>query len=104
MLSAYIISYYILNGKSDDIVENKAHIFTLYLYSILMILSIINNLLPLNFTFIDLFQFYLVYLIYKGVDFLGVKSDDRWKFVVIASLALLLPIYSIKTILEYILL
>lgn len=104
MLSAFALNYYLLKGESEEGTENKVHIFTLYLYSILMMLSIINNLLPVSFPFIDIFHFYVVYLIFKGVDYLSIKSGDRVKFVVVASLALLLSFYAIRYLLNTILL
>lgn len=103
-LSGFILTSKYVVDKSDELFDNKVHIFTLYLYSILIILGVINNLLPVRFPFIDFFQLYLIFIIYKGVNFLGIDNKKEWEFTIIASLAIILPSYLIKILLEFILL
>lgn len=103
----YLISSYLLgvifpqlSGSKDR--ENKLHIFLLYNYCILVILDILRNILPVALTFLDIFPLYIIFVVWKGMDYLNI-DENYVKFVVIASSVILLIPYCIRNILLFLL-
>jgi hypothetical protein len=102
LFSTYFISYYIiiylLSGFYPELVKTqgaKARLNDYILYNLifLVLLMILRNLLPSDFTPVLFLMVYLPWMAYRGTDHLFVKKDKVTKFVVISSLLLLgLPI------------
>ena len=109
MFSTYFISYYIiiylLGGFYPELVKTEGatarlNDFILYNLIFLVLLIILRNLLPSDFTPVLFLMVYLPWMAYRGTDHLFVKKNKVGKFVVISSaLLLLLPIL-LKAILE----
>lgn len=102
LFSTYFISYYIiiylLGGFYPELAKTqgaKARLNDYILYNLifLVLLMILRNLLPSDFTPVLFLMVYLPWMAYRGTDHLFVKKDKVAKFVVISSLLLLgLPI------------
>lgn len=102
LFSTYFISYYIiiylLGGFYPELVKTEGatarlNDFILYNLIFLVLLIILRNLLPSDFTPILFLMAYLPWMAYRGTDHLFVKKDKVAKFVVISSALLLgLPI------------
>ena len=102
MFSTFFISYfiivYLLGGFYPELVNTEGatarfNDFILYNLIFLVILSILRNLLPSDFTPVRLLMVYLPWMAYRGTDHLFVKKEKVPKFVVISSALLLgLPI------------
>lgn len=97
--SAYYLTYYLtslmLGGFYPELVKGRVatdrlNDFVMYNLIYLIILSIIKNLLPVDFAPIFFMMFYLPYIAYKGTEYLGVKSYNVARFTIIASLMMLL--------------
>ena len=89
-LFGFYIASYLLSGFYPDIVKTAAgHVrldtFIAYNMMFLMVLNIINNLMPIEFTPIFFLIFYVIWLAIKGVDYLGLKKEKVIKFIIIAS-------------------
>jgi len=102
MVSTYFISYfiivYLLGGFYPELVKTagataRMNDFILYNLIFLVLLIILRNLLPSDFTPILFLMAYLPWMAYRGTDHLFVKKEKVTKFVIIASTLLLgLPI------------
>ena len=96
--SAYFISYYIiiylLGGFYPELVKTEGatarlNDYILYNLIFLVLLMILRNLLPSDFTPVLFFRVYLPWMAYRGTDNLFVKKEKVFKFVVISSALLL---------------
>ncbi len=102
MFSTYFISYhiitYLLGGFYPELVKTEGSTarlndFTLYNLIFLVLLMILRNLLPSDFTPVLFLMVYLPWMAYRGTPHLFVKKSKVNKFVVISSVLLLgLPI------------
>ena len=98
LCSSYFISYhvivYLLSGFYPELVKTEGatarlNDYILYNLIFLVLLSILRNLLPSDFTPVLFLMVYLPWMAYRGTDHLFVKKDKVPKFVVISSLLLL---------------
>lgn len=92
-LSYYLISYF-LGGFYPELVKTNAgkarvNDFILYNMIYLMFLSILDNLLPIDFTPVLFMMLYVIWLANIGAPYLGIKEEKKTKFVVFSSLMLL---------------
>ena len=102
LFSTYFISYYIiiylLGGFYPELVKTEGasarlNDYILYNLIFLVLLMILRNLLPSDFTPVLFLMVYLPWMAYRGTDHLFVKKEKVAKFVVISSVLLLgLPI------------
>ncbi|MBR4828419.1 MAG: hypothetical protein IKZ92_01275 [Muribaculaceae bacterium] len=109
MFSTYFISYYIiiylLGGFYPELVKTEGatarlNDYILYNLIFLVLLIILRNLLPSDFTPVLFLMVYLPWMAYRGTDHLFVKKDKVAKFVFISSALLLgLPL-ALKTVLD----
>ena len=108
MFSTYFISYYIiiylLGGFYPELVKTEGatarlNDFILYNLIYLVLLIILRNLLPSDFTPVLFLMVYLPWMAYRGTDHLFVKKDKVAKFVIISSALLLLLPLALKAVL-----
>lgn len=109
MFSTYLISYYaityLLSGFYPELVKTQGAAarlddFILFNLIFLVLLMIVRNLLPSDFTPVLFLMIYLPWMVYRGTDNLFVKKEKVPRFVVISSALLLgLPIV-LKLILD----
>ena len=67
----------------------QMHLFTGYTFTIALLAALVSNLLPCPFTFIEFAPMYMIWVIYKGKDYLNVEEEDTLNFVVTTSALLL---------------
>ncbi len=84
VINALSHKYYKLSCDASQI-----HIFTGYTFTVTLLVAIVGNLLPCPFSFIELAPMYMIWVIYKGKDFLNVAEEDTLNFVVTTSALLL---------------
>lgn len=108
MVSTYFISYfiiiYLLGCSYPEMVKTKGatarlNDYILYNLIFLVLLLILRNLLPSDFTPILFLMLYLPWMAYKGTGNLFVDKDKVNKFTVVSSVLLL----GLPLLLEYIL-
>ena len=94
----YFLTSYVLGEMFRETVKTKAgdervNIYVLYNLMYLMLLNIISNLMPIDFTPVLFMMLYVLWIAVKGVPFIEVKEGKETKFVVIAvAMMLLAPI------------
>ena len=107
--SSYFFSYYIvcylLGGFYPQLVKTKgatARLHELVLYSLiyLVLLAIIANVLPINFTPIFFMMTYLVWIVYRGTHYMGLEKQQEPRFLIVASALLLLTPFIIQRLLS----
>ena len=98
MFSTYFISYYIisylLGGFYPELVKTEGatarlNDYILYNLIFLILLMLLRNLLPSDFTPVLFLMLYLPWMAYRGTDNLFVKKEKVAKFVVVSSTLLL---------------
>ncbi len=103
---AYFIIVYLLGGFYPELVKSewgtaRMNDFILYNLIFMVLLLILRNLLPDDFTPVLFLMTYLPWMVYRGTDNLYVRKDKVPKFVLISSFLLLgLPLL-LKTIMEH---
>ena len=102
---SYLIIYYLLGGFYPEMVRTEGGSarlkdFILYNLIFLVLLIILRNLLPSDFTPVLFLMVYLPWMAYRGTDHLYVKKDKVTKFVIISSALLLLMPIAIKAFIE----
>ncbi len=102
---AYLLVNYLMTGFFPKVVNNKStankvSVFLQYNMSVLIIINIINNLLPIPFTYLNILYLYIFFVAWKADEFLGIVENGDKKFLVISAALLLLIPVSIKFVLE----
>lgn len=102
---AYLLVNYLMTGFFPKVVSNKTSankvsIFLQYNLVVLIIINIINNLLPIPFTYLNILYLYIFFVAWKADDFLEIVESKDKKFLVISAALLLFIPVSIKFILE----
>lgn len=104
--SSYFFSYhivcYLLGGFYPELTKTKGstarlHELILYCLIYLVLLEIIHNVLPIDFTPIFFLMTYLVWIIYRGAQYMGLdKRKETWFIVFASALILLTPVLITK--------
>jgi len=94
-LLTYYITSYLLGGFYPELVKTsgstaRLNDFIVYNLILLVLLNIIRNLLPSDFTPALFLMLYVPWVAYRGMDHLGVRKEKVLKFVVIASALIML--------------
>ena len=84
VINALSHKYYQLSCDTREI-----HLFTGYTFTVTMLAAIVSNLLPCPFSFVEFAPMYMIWVIYKGKEFLHVAEEDTLNFVVTTSALLL---------------
>lgn len=84
VMNALSHRYYKMTCNAQQI-----HLFTGYTFTIALLAALVSNLLPCPFTFIEFAPMYMIWVIYKGKDYLNVEEEDTLNFVVTTSALLL---------------
>lgn len=97
--SAYYFSVYIVNymigGFYPDLVKTRGACdrlkdYVIYSNIYLVLLEIVGNLLPIDFTPIFFMMLYVIWIAYRDLDYLGLAHGRRSRFLILTSAMLLL--------------
>lgn len=107
--SSYFFSYHIINyllgGFFPELVKTKGasarlNDFIIYCLIYMVLLGIAANVLPIDFTPIFFLMTYLVWIVYRGADYLVLDKKKMPQFLIVSSAALLLTPLVIKSLLS----
>ncbi len=84
------------DGATD---ENRVALFLCFAVGMMCVIGIVANLLPMTLTLVEFLPLYVAVVMYKGRDFLNVKSDVVGGFVGVTVLSVIVPVYLIGMIL-----
>lgn len=97
-ISCYILLSYTSNDSRTD--RNRIFIFCMYSYSLLMLFSIIENLIPPNLVAIfKVLPLYVAFIIWKSQDYVYIDMPES-KFVLVFALSVMLPYYLLNILLN----
>ncbi len=91
------LTAYLVGSLFPDIVPSRGAAdrlddYIIYNLIYLILLEIANNLLPVDFAPIFFLMFYMPYIAYVGTEFLGVDSERKLRFTLVAGgLMLFMP-------------
>ena len=69
--------------------KSQAHLFVAYTYTITLLSTLINNLLPSDFTFVQFIPVYTTWVVFQGCDFLKIPQENVFSYTVITSVMIL---------------
>lgn len=91
-----------LPGHTDaDVTEKRVHTFSAYITGLMATLELIQNCIPLEIAWIWLLPLYVSFIVWRGVSYMTVQPGYDVKFVVVASLSLILPPYIIQLLFNF---
>ncbi|MBR1882678.1 MAG: hypothetical protein IJ808_06645 [Muribaculaceae bacterium] len=101
---SYFIVHYLLAGFYPELVKTKGAItrlddYILYPLIYLVLLGIIENVLPIDFTPIFFLMLYLAWICYRGADYMGLVGEKKTKFIIISTALLIFVPATIKYLL-----
>jgi hypothetical protein len=91
-LSSYIFSFSlkkIVDGADPN--EKKYNTFIIYNISLLALITIIANSLPMEHPIVQFLPVYVLFVMWMGGRYLVIKSGCELKFIVLSAVAILLP-------------
>lgn len=95
----YYISSYLLSGFYPEITKTQAGMsrlnsYIIHILSYLILLNLISNVMPIDFTPVLFLMVYVLWIATQGTEYLGIKPEKKTKFVLLASVFMLLaPIF-----------
>lgn len=102
-ISFFAISY-LLTGIYSNVFKSKNEInklnnYVVFNLAILVLFNVLRNFMP-GFPFFEIFPLYIIFVIYKGINYVAVPQAEHVKFIILSSLFMLLIPVGIKFVLE----
>ncbi|MDE6266952.1 MAG: hypothetical protein K2M07_06360 [Muribaculaceae bacterium] len=81
--------------KSNEGAEqtDRVEIFSASIVGILLLITLISNLIPLDLSLLQYLPIYSVYVIWKGAEYLQIDRSKTGRFMIVAVLSILVPVY-----------
>lgn len=86
MISSYILCSVLPSISNTKDGANKIHVFVIYIYTILMIISIVRNCIP-SAAMVSILEFiplYIVFVIWKGTKYFNAEEQDSKLFILLS--------------------
>lgn len=92
---SYLITNFFLGGCYPEICKTKAgqarlNDYIIYSQIYLILLNIVGNVMPIDFTPVLFMMLYVMWIATKGVEMLELKREKETKFILISSCMLLI--------------
>ena len=102
-ISFFAVSYF-LTGIYSNVFKSKNEInklnnYVVFKLAILVLFNVLRNFMP-GFPFFEIFPLYIIFVIYKGINYVAVPQAEHVKFIILSSLFMLLIPVGIKFVLE----
>lgn len=78
--------------------EKKSHTFIIYNIGLLALYNIIENILPIQLSFIQFLPLYSAIIIWKGARYLAIREDNMLQFTLFGIFSIIVPPYLISWI------
>ncbi len=95
-LASFIFSFFL--GKmvdSGDLNEKKYHTFVIYNLSLLSLITIVANCLPMELSIVQFLPVFTIVVMWFGRRYLAIKEDSSFNFIFLSALSLLVAPYLI---------
>lgn len=67
--------------------------FVVYTIGSMAVITFLQNVMPVELALLSFLPFYVIYIMFGAMDYLGIRSEDKDKFIVITILCLFIPPY-----------
>lgn len=97
-LAIYIFSWWMPRILSDDSLPDMRRdaIMVMYCISIIAIIFLIGNIIKVKLALISFLPFYVMFIIWKGADFVGIPQRNIGAFMFMAAAAILGTVYGLS--------
>lgn len=85
-----------------EITEKRVNTFCAYITGLMATLDLIQNCLPMEIAWIWLLPLYIAFITWRSASYMTIEPRYDVKFVVIASLSLILPPYVIQILFNFV--
>lgn len=104
-LAIYIFSWWMPRLVSEDTLPDMRRdaIMVMYCISIIALIFMVGNVIKVNIALISFLPFYVMFIIWKGSEFLDVPRHNIGGFMFMASAAILGTVYGLKFLFNIIL-
>lgn len=95
-LAVYVFSWgmpKIMEGNHD---HRRDAIMVLYCISVISLIFLLGNVIKVKLALIQFLPFYVIFIIWKGADFIGVPQRNIGQFMLMASASVLGAVYGLS--------
>lgn len=90
-LASFFFSLYVPSCTGGEMSLNKNHTFIIYSLTLLVLLNLIGNCLPMVPDMLYLLPVYVLFIMWRGINYMEVKFDGVIGFMALCLLAVILP-------------
>lgn len=84
--------------SDGELNEKKGHTFIIYNIGLLALYNIIENILPIQLSFVQFLPLYSAIIIWKGARYLAIREDSMLQFTLFGIFSIIVPPYLISWI------
>lgn len=82
-------------GSDSTAVTDKVEIFSAGIVGILLLITLVSNLIPLDISLLQYLPLYSAYVIWKGAPYLDIDAEKIGQFMLTAVASLIIPVYAL---------
>lgn len=97
VLSHYTTLY--ITGEANNI---RVATFVIYGQALLLFIEIIDNLIPTDLTLVKFLPLFVALILYRGIPYMSVNPNSEFRFLCIATLAVIVVPIAVFSLLELI--
>lgn len=97
-LAVYVFSWIMprLVGEGEQPDQRRDAIMVLYSISVISLIFLLGNVIKVKLALIQFLPFYVIFIIWKGADFVGVPQQNVGQFMLMASASVLGAVYGLS--------
>lgn len=97
-LAVYVFSWMMprLVGEGEQPDQRRDAIMVLYSISVISLIFLLGNVIKVKLALIQFLPFYVIFIIWKGADFVGVPQRNVGQFMLMASASVLGAVYGLS--------
>lgn len=73
--------------------SGRVEIFSACIVGILLLITLVSNLIPMDLSLLQYLPLYSAYVIWKGAEYLHVATDKTGQFMILSVMTLIVPVY-----------
>ncbi|MBD5248711.1 MAG: hypothetical protein HDS58_01315 [Barnesiella sp.] len=78
---------------SETEAADRVDVFCSCIVGLLLLITLISNLIPLDLSLLQYLPLYSVYVIWKGAEYLRIATDKIGHFMILSVLTIVVPVY-----------
>ncbi len=90
-IASFFMSLYIPTCTGGEMSLNKNHTFIIYSLSLLVVLNVLTNLLPMVPDMLYLLPIYVLFIMWRGINYMEIKFEGVMQFIILDIFAVILP-------------